>query len=258
MRPRPIDVLDVLYTGMVQEYVNQCDQKIMSALDTIPQLPHNPLMSTEDLLSSLRAIAATLGDDVSTLTERVLTYPGFTTWTGSIENRHHYGEGGLLKHTHEVVGLCMVNQRYIEATTPHKLNARVLFLAALCHDWGKIKDYSQEKATSRWVEEMSAERLNAAIEGRPAVPPPREWTATPHHRHIHHITRSALLWSRAVAETGLCKEIEDEVIHCILSHHGSADRGSPVFPQTREAWVLHLCDSTSAWMDGVGKMDPKP
>ncbi len=192
-------------------------------------------MTSDQILASLRYTAAELGADVATLAERVLTYPGFTTWTGSIENRHHYGEGGLLKHTYEVIQLCEVNRKEIERITRHKLDARVLFLAALTHDWGKTKDYAPFPP---W-------RTNV------------DWQATPHHRRIHHITRSALLWAQAVAETGLCRDIVDEVTHCILAHHGSPARGSPVLPQTREAWVLHAADMTSCWMDACGRVEPK-
>jgi 3'-5' exoribonuclease len=36
------------------------------------------------------------------------------------------------------------------------------------------------------------------------------------------------------------------VIHCILSHHGRKDWGSPVEPATLEALVLHQADMLSA------------
>jgi 23S rRNA maturation-related 3'-5' exoribonuclease YhaM len=58
-----------------------------------------------------------------------------------------------------------------------------------------------------------------------------------------------------VAETGLFKDIEDEVLHAILAHHGFQEFGSPVQPNSKVAWLLHLCDSISARMDDVDKMD---
>lgn len=189
-----------------------------------------------DPIPYLRTTAADLGPAVESILERVLAYPGFTTWTGSLANRHHYGEGGLLRHTAEVVHLCMTNADTVEVDTGVKLSRRVLFLAALCHDVGKTHDY-------RRVDDPMKPGLG--------------WEAVPHHRHIHHINRSAVIWTQLTAN-GVCADVFDEVLHCILSHHGSPDRGSPVLPQTREAWVLHLCDALSAWMDGVGKMDPKP
>lgn len=32
------------------------------------------------------------------------------------------------------------------------------------------------------------------------------------------------------------------ILHCILSHHGKLEYGSPTTPKTREAWIIHLCD----------------
>ncbi len=195
-------------------------------------------MTSEDMLIRLRGTAHALM--VTPLAEYVLTFPCFTTWSGSINNRHHYGDGGLLRHTYEVVELCFANKREIEKMTTRKLNGRVLFLAALFHDLGKIMDY---------------ELHDPYIPGTGNGDEPCEWVSTDHHSQIHHISRSAIIWSKLVEKTGLCKDIEDQVTHCILSHHGSPKFHSPVYPQTREAWVLHLCDSMSAWMDMCGKVE---
>ncbi len=185
-------------------------------------------LSPETYLSSIRAIAASCGDDIATMTERVLTYPGFMTWSGSVDNRHHYGAGGLLKHTYEVVALCMSAAPHGQFWG-HQIDERVLFMAAVAHDRGKVLDYS----------------------GGNTLP----WVKTSHHRLIHHVTRGALLWAQDVAATGLCRDIEDDVTHCILSHHGSPEYGSPIRPKTREAWILHLSDQMSARMDDCDRVD---
>ena len=49
--------------------------------------------------------------------------------------------------------------------------------------------------------------------------------------------------------------IEDEVLHCILSHHGQRAWGSPVAPKSIEAWILHLCDGLSARADDYKTLD---
>jgi 23S rRNA maturation-related 3'-5' exoribonuclease YhaM len=68
-----------------------------------------------------------------------------------------------------------------------------------------------------------------------------------HKKRIHHITRSALIWGE-IAKDNRYKDI-DEVLHAILAHHGNKEFGSPVSPQTKLAWMLHLCDGISARMN---------
>lgn len=213
-------------------------------LDSPSQPGYDDTRMSAEAITYLRHTAGAFGPDVLTLTDRVLDYPGFTTWSGSIKDRHHYGAGGLLQHTYEVTRLCMANwETLTELASRHKVCRRTLFLGAVFHDLGKVHDYE--------VRDPYTPGMGNAFDSR-------EWIATPHHRRIHHINRSAVVWARAVSETNLCRDIEDDVLHAILAHHGSPERGSPVLPQTREAWMLHLADAMSAWHDGVGKMDPKP
>lgn len=186
-------------------------------------------------MAAIRAEAVFLGKDVAVMAERVLTYPGFDTCSGSAKpEQHHYGTGGLQFHTWEVIDLCDLNMAYYTSEP-----SITLFLAALFHDVGKTHDY-------RFVESPMATPENGLT---------GSWAAAPHKRNIHHISRSAIIWSKAVADTGLFKDIEDEVLHAILAHHGLREFGSPVAPNSKVAWLLHLCDSISARMDDVGRWD---
>lgn len=134
---------------------------------------------------------------------------------------HHYGRGGLATHTTEVVELCLHNaERY------PGVNKRVLFLAALYHDVGKIWDYEFRDG---------------------------EWYGNEHKRRIHHIIRSALFWNEVCVKKP--NPYSEDVLHCILSHHGRREWGSPVAPDTKEAWLLHLCDAMSARMDDCLRVD---
>ena len=38
-------------------------------------------------------------------------------------------------------------------------------------------------------------------------------------------------------------ELEEELLHVILSHHGTLEHGSPVVPCTREAVLVHMMDN---------------
>ena len=187
-------------------------------------------------IGQMRGIAADFGSLAAQIAERVLAYPGFGTCSGSSKpEQHHYGTGGLQQHTWEVVTLCLDNERIADFNMKKDVSRLELFFAALFHDVGKVHDYE-------------------LVDG-PMHYEPKIWVGTEHRRNIHHISRSAIIWSKAVAETGLFKEMEDNVLHAILAHHGLREYGSPVAPNTKVAWLLHLCDSISARMDDVDKMD---
>jgi 3'-5' exoribonuclease len=110
------------------------------------------------------------------------------------------------------------------------LDPRVLFTSALYHDYGKIWDYDFNPDTE-------------------------ECKLHDHRRKIHHIQRSALEWNKIANFLGLSQPFIDEVVHCILSHHGQREFGSPVSPFTREAWILHLSDNMSARVDDCDRCD---
>jgi len=77
----------------------------------------------------------------------------------------------------------------------------------------------------------------------------------PHDRLIHHINRSALMWSHdAIKFPEVYSNFHDAVLHCILSHHGRREWGSSVAPNSREAWLVHIADMMSARMDGYDKL----
>lgn len=186
-----------------------------------------------DRIPALKKMAADLGTDVSIIAEYVLRNPKFATWSACVKDKHHYGKGGLQQHTWEVCKLSMDTANFYQKSLAinKSLKPRVLFLAALFHDYGKIWDYAPiDEAYSLW-------------------------RGTDHKRDIHHISRSGIEWTKAVEKFMVCKDIEDAVLHCILSHHGLREWGSPVMPHSREAWMLHHCDSLSARMNDCERFD---
>lgn len=176
--------------------------------------------------------AALLGDQIVDIITPVLDNPNFAICSGAGKvGSHHYGDGGLAIHTAEVVDLCFVTMQTIPIRP--LIDDRLMFLAAFWHDVGKMWDH---------VRLVSLDRED--------VDP--EWGYTDHRRMIHHISRSALEFNKAVDnyhhEHGpyLTQSEIDSVTHAILSHHGRHEYHSPVTPQTKMAWILHLCDSISA------------
>ena len=185
-------------------------------------------------VTSLRKLATEIG--VNDIASIVLDDPRFAIWSASsFHYQHHYGTGQLAQHTFEVVSLCLINRRTLgmiglgidglnkmptEATT---------FLAALHHDIGKLDDYTEVA--------------------------PGNWAGTPHKRLVHHVSRSAIIWSRAVDRFPAYRDIEEGVLHAILAHHGTRQWGSPVAPKSRLAWLLHLCDQMSARLNDADTLD---
>lgn len=172
---------------------------------------------------------------IADLCSPVLEDSRFPIWSGASKPfQHHYGKGGLVQHVAEVVALCAANN----AILGFPVNERKLYLGALFHDVGKMWDY---------------EPTNTEY----GITSSTEWRGSPHKRHIHHISRSALVWQHCVdtREHSLTPQEADEVLHAILSHHGQREWGSPVSPNTQLAWLVFLCDGISARMNDADKWD---
>jgi len=179
-------------------------------------------------IEKLKYLAESVGLIDSDIANYVIKNINFKVWTAATSpNTHHYGTGGLIQHTLEVVELCLKNNQYF-LELGKEVNAQKLFLAALYHDIGKIYDY---------------EIVNRAED---------IWQATRHKHLIHHISRSALIWNDQKLIHNY-PDSQDEILHAILAHHGQKAWGSPVEPQTRMAWILHLSDSMSARVDDCVK-----
>jgi 3'-5' exoribonuclease len=163
--------------------------------------------------------------------ELLYRYPDFLDWSGSHNKLlHHYGRGGLARHTWEIVdvGMHIIPQLNLCG----KVDPREYYLAALFHDTGKMYDY------------VPKDKLFV------------EWAGTEHKRLIYHLPRSALIWHDIIGKFSELNDMyHDVVLHDILAHHGKREFGSPVAPKTHCAWLLHLCDGISARMDDCERLD---
>mgnify|MGYP000808115418 FL=1 len=127
---------------------------------------------------------------------------------------HHGFVGGLLEHTLSVTKLC----DYYCSAYPI-LQRDLLLTAAMCHDIGKVK-------------EISAFPVN---------------DYTDDGQLLGHIYIGAKAMEEAAAKVpGFPAKLKNELVHCILAHHGKMEYGSPKVPAIMEAMALHMADNADA------------
>lgn len=132
---------------------------------------------------------------------------------------HHNFIGGLLEHTVSVTRLCA----YLAENYP-VLDRDLLLTAAMFHDVGKLA-------------EISAFPENDYTDGG---------------QLLGHIFIGADWLSKRMDKLG-CFTVKrkNELLHCILSHHGELEYGSPKKPELAEALALSMADNLDAKLEGV-------
>ncbi|MCB9419323.1 MAG: HD domain-containing protein [Ardenticatenaceae bacterium] len=131
---------------------------------------------------------------------------------------HHAYIGGLLEHT-----LSMATMADYMSEHYSYVNRSLLIAGALLHDMGKVHEYS--------------------IEG--------EFAFSDDGRLVGHIVRAVTMVETAAAElVTLTPEQTREIVHIIVSHHGTLEYGSPVTPKTLEAILLHQIDLLDSRVQG--------
>lgn len=138
---------------------------------------------------------------------------------------HHGYIGGLLEHSVSVAKLC---EQY--AVLYPQLNRDLLVTTALFHDIGK------------------AEELSAFPEN----------DYTDEGRLVGHIVMGTIKLSKLMDEIpGFPAKLANEVKHCILSHHGELEFGSPKKPALAEALALSQADNLDAKMETFAEVIEK-
>ena len=130
---------------------------------------------------------------------------------------HHGFVGGLLEHTLSVTKLC---EYYCKAYP--LLKKDLLISAAICHDIGKTKELSPF--------------------------PQNDYTDDG--QFLGHIVIGVEMVGEKMREIeGFPKVLSNELKHCILSHHGEFEFGSPKKPAIIEAVALNFADNTDAKLE---------
>lgn len=135
---------------------------------------------------------------------------------------HHGFAGGLLEHTLSVVKMC----EYMVSAYPI-LNKDLLYAAAICHDIGKTKELSPFP-TNDYTDDGQL---------------------------LGHIVIGVEMISDAVRSIpGFPEQLESELKHCIVAHHGELEYGSPKKPALAEALALNFADATDAKMQTLTEL----
>ncbi len=129
---------------------------------------------------------------------------------------HHGFMGGLLEHTLSITNLC----RYISSTYK-VVNHDLLMTAAILHDVGKIRELSQFPANDY----TDAGQLLG-----------------------HIIIGVNMIMEKAKLIEGFPEDILNQLVHCVLAHHGEFEYGSPKKPAMVEALALNLADNLDSKM----------
>lgn len=135
---------------------------------------------------------------------------------------HHSFVGGLLHHTLSVARICdFLASKY------YRINRDLLITAAICHDIGKVRELSAY--------------------------PQNDYTDAG--QYLGHIVIGVEMIGEAIRSIdGFPVALEQELKHCILSHHGEYEFGSPKKPAIIEAVALNYADNTDAKLEAFTEL----
>lgn len=155
---------------------------------------------------------------IKELMERIMLKNGFVVKEFPIHSAaksvHHGYLGGLLEHSLSVTEICdFMADKY------KFVNRDILVASAMLHDVGKL-----------W--ELSDFPLNDYTDDGQLL------------GHIY--IGAELIEKTASSIDGFPDRLKTLIKHCVLSHHGEYEYGSPVLPKTIEAHILHCADDMDA------------
>lgn len=221
-----IDAMAIIYQNDIQLNVKRIRRSMegeYDPMDYIPASEKNITAMKEEFLSYIKTID---NPYIKKLLEKILLEnpmisKNFSTHSAA-KNIHHGYMGGLLEHSLSVVQICdFMSSRY------KYVSRDILIASAMLHDVGKIFELS-DFPTNDYTDDGQL---------------------------LGHIYLGAELIHDTAAEIdGFPKELESLLRHCILSHHGEYEYGSPKLPKTMEAFLLHCADNTDAKVKVIEEM----
>jgi 3'-5' exoribonuclease len=210
------------FKGNIQIHINKIERILDPDERIVNQVTPSSELSELKLSHELIKLISTINNpNLNNLVTSIFNSDSikntFFTAAAGVEIHHAY-IGGLAEHTLEVAKTVMHYCNLFK-----DINYDIALSAALLHDIGKTVELScfpENKFTDlgRLLGHISigVQIINEAIDKIPDFP----------------------------------SELKMAIDHCILSHHGTLEMGSPVLPMTLEAVVLHNADQASAEING--------
>ena len=221
-----LDYIEVYGEINVFQGANQINVKRIRCCQEGEYDPANYLpVSKKDITQMMKELTGLIGTIQNPFLKQLLeaffakdeTFAKKFMKSSAAKSVHHGFVGGLLEHTLSVTKLC----DYYCSTYP-RLNRDLLLTSAMLHDVGKVRELSQ------FPENDYTDEGNLLG---------------------HIVMGSEMVSERARRIEGFPQTILNELKHCILSHHGELEYGSPKKPALMEAVALNFADNTDAKME---------
>jgi 3'-5' exoribonuclease len=195
----------------------------------LDDLLDGPERNVEEMEAEVRALVGTVRDSyLRVLLERILgerseVWAAFRT-APAAKHYHQAYRHGLLEHC-----LTVAQAVGAVASTFPGIDRDMAVTGALLHDIGKLEAYVTEGHVIAMTDDgrlqgeipLGYYRVRRAIEELDGFPP----------------------------------ELEQALLHIILSHHGSREHGSPVVPCTREATLVHMIDNLGGRLGSFDRIE---
>ncbi len=209
-----------IYMGALQGKIiraRRCDEGEYDIADYIPTSRYNREEMYEELLSILDTVKTPFYKKLLDLFFRDAAFADDFKKHSAAKTVHHSFVGGLLEHSLGVLRVCdFMSKQY------PVLNRDLLITAAPLHDIGKMVELGRF--------------------------PTNDYTDSG--QLLGHIYIGANMVSEKINTIeGFPRKQADELLHCILAHHGSLEFGSPKLPALMEAFALSLADNMDAKME---------
>ncbi|TDT50915.1 3'-5' exoribonuclease YhaM family protein [Fonticella tunisiensis] len=210
------------FKGTIQIHIDNIEPVTNPAKELLEELLPSSSLEEMKLSDEIDLIIESINTpEIKSLLKYIFKSPeiknGFFKKAAGAEIHHAY-VGGLAEHTLEVA------KTVIHFCSLFKyINYDIAVAAALLHDIGKVRELSDF--------------------------PENRYTTDG--RLLGHIYMGTEILNSAASQIdNFPKKILVELQHCILSHHGTQEAGSPVLPMTIEATALHHADKASAEING--------
>ncbi len=196
----------------------------------LDDLIDGPARDPEQMEADLRELIATVQDPHLRRLLGAVFGEGTSSWTSyrdapAAKHYHQAYRHGLLEHSLTVAQAVGA----ISAIFPG-IDRDIAVTGALLHDVGKVEAYD--------------------VQGGGAI------SMSDHGRLYGEISLGYYRVRRVIERLdGFPPDVEQALLHIILSHHGSLEHGSPVVPCTREATLVHMIDNLGGRLGSFDRLE---